>query len=223
MLSSKDNYFLKARKKHDTNFDAFNKDYYKYVEDYDWITATKQVFAPESVYHRVRERKALSYLQPYINSYLKVLDAGCGTGLILRHFLNQAIGIDINPRHVLKARKNAPNARVYNKDLEKTDFKNSFFDLIICFETLEHLLFPEKAINEFHRLLKPSGMFIGSVPRKTLLWKLRAISFTHPHNEPFHHEFSHKEITDLLTPKYRKLTINKEIFGLNYFFICQKK
>ena len=34
----------------------------------------------------------------------------------------------------------------------------------MCAEVIEHLLEPDKAINEFERLLKPNGIFIVTVP-----------------------------------------------------------
>lgn len=38
------------------------------------------------------------------------------------------------------------------------------FDIIISFETLEHVENPESVLNEFYRLLSPGGRLITSVP-----------------------------------------------------------
>ena len=43
-------------------------------------------------------------------------------------------------------------------------FKENFFDLIICSEVLEHLDDYHGAIDEIHRVLKPQGKFLPSVP-----------------------------------------------------------
>jgi SAM-dependent methyltransferase len=37
-------------------------------------------------------------------------------------------------------------------------------DVIICTETLEHVANPQAVMNEIHRLLRPGGVLIGSIP-----------------------------------------------------------
>lgn len=41
--------------------------------------------------------------------------------------------------------------------------KNSV-DVVVCTEVLEHLCMPAQCIDEIYRVMKPSGIFIGSVP-----------------------------------------------------------
>jgi SAM-dependent methyltransferase len=40
-------------------------------------------------------------------------------------------------------------------------------DLVVCFEALEHMPSPECLLREFQRVLRPGGIFVGSVPN---LW-----------------------------------------------------
>ena len=49
-------------------------------------------------------------------------------------------------------------------DVMNLPFSDNTFDYVICFETLEHVKNPFTAMNEIHRVLKPSGIFIGSAP-----------------------------------------------------------
>jgi hypothetical protein len=42
--------------------------------------------------------------------------------------------------------------------------KSDSFDVVVCTEVLEHTLNPFAAVNEIHRILKPSGLAIFSVP-----------------------------------------------------------
>jgi len=51
-------------------------------------------------------------------------------------------------------------------------FKDSSFDRIVCFEVLEHLSSPFKALKEFRRVLKNDGDVILSVPN---VWYWRRI------------------------------------------------
>ncbi|MDO8611072.1 MAG: class I SAM-dependent methyltransferase [bacterium] len=224
MSFSGENLYTNARKKYLKDFDKFNKNYYKLIEDYDWIKVVSSFLKPESFYHYFREKTSLKYIKSVTKSkHLKALDAGCGTGLILRHLSSNSIGIDINPRHVYKARTYCKPRKIYLRDIENTKFRSDTFNIIVCFETLEHILYPEKVISEFKRILKSGGVLIGSVPFRSPLWLLRILSFSHPHNEPFHREFNEKEFRTLLDNKLKLLKLQKEIFGLNLYFIAQKK
>ena len=49
-------------------------------------------------------------------------------------------------------------------------FQNSVFDIVYSKQVLEHVRFPDDAIKEIVRVLKPGGLFIGSVS----------------HTEPYH-------------------------------------
>jgi len=51
-------------------------------------------------------------------------------------------------------------------DAEKLPFPNEYFDVVLCIETLEHLMEPPKAANEIKRVLKPSGKIILTTPSK---------------------------------------------------------
>ena len=52
----------------------------------------------------------------------------------------------------------------YNIDLEKQDFNNDIFDLIITQDVFEHLYNPDKACKEIYRTLKVGGAHICSIP-----------------------------------------------------------
>jgi SAM-dependent methyltransferase len=55
-------------------------------------------------------------------------------------------------------------------------FEDEFFDEIACYEVLEHLgtqgdhKFFFEQFSEFHRVLKPNGYFLGTVPMWTSPW-----------------------------------------------------
>ncbi len=46
--------------------------------------------------------------------------------------------------------------------------EDAFFDAILCTEVLEHIPYPEKAIAEFARLLRPGGVLVLTVPASCL-------------------------------------------------------
>jgi len=89
----------------------------------------------------------------------KILDAGCGQGLLVEHFLRRGYditGVDAyyGSEHVKKA------------DILKSGFKSGSFDVIFCLDVIEH--FPlseqEKLVQELTRVLKPNGIVIWSIP-----------------------------------------------------------
>ncbi|MCX7957127.1 MAG: class I SAM-dependent methyltransferase [Endomicrobia bacterium] len=45
----------------------------------------------------------------------------------------------------------------YNYDIHDLKFKDNTFDVVVCNAILEHVEFPEKAIKELYRVLKPQG------------------------------------------------------------------
>lgn len=96
----------------------------------------------------------------------QVLDYGCGPGYLTKHLLAAGAsceGLDFSPSSVESANQrlagnpNWKGAQVFNRD--RLPFADSSFDLIVCLETIEHVL-PEDIdylLSEFRRILKPNG------------------------------------------------------------------
>lgn len=100
---------------------------------------------------------------------LRVLDAGCGTGygagLLAAAGASEVVGIDIDPEVIEDASKR------YGSDLIRFEAGNLLaldeigpFDLIVCFEVLEHLIDPAGVLGALRSLLTPRGVLICSVP-----------------------------------------------------------
>ena len=207
--------------KFDKQFIEFNKDYYRHIEDYDWVDASDNFKGLESFFHKVREYLIVRLIDKNKKKG-KILDAGCGTGLILRHLPRGSIGIDLNPRNIPRAKKHAPQAKVIKADIEKLPFKNGTFATIVCTEVIEHQPNPTPTVKELHRVLEIGGILIGSVPSKSPVWLLRFLSSTCPRGEPFHKHFVKDELEKLFKDfQIRKL--NMTVFGMNFFFVLEKK
>lgn len=204
----------------DQEYNEFVKDFYRKVEDYDWNDVTDNWRGLESVLHRRREKKMEELLRNYRvpGSYL---DVGCGTGLVLRHLPPGSVGIDLNSRHLARAAQYVPSANVQIGDAEKLQFSDESFAEVVCTEVLEHLVFPEKAVAEINRVLKPGGLFIGTTPKKSWLWRFRWLSSTHYHNEPFHNEYKEKELKQLLGG-WTIVEFGTIFFGSSFFFVLKK-
>ena len=100
----------------------------------------------------------------------KVLDIGCGTGLLSLKFLEKAgcsiIGVDSSPEMLSifgdKITKLALSARVVSKleDAKALDFEPNTFDVVASTVTLHHLTDKLPTIKKIHEILKPKGRFV---------------------------------------------------------------
>ncbi|MCX7217997.1 MAG: methyltransferase domain-containing protein [Burkholderiales bacterium] len=121
--------------------------------------------------HIIRYQWACNYIKPGD----RVLDAACGLGYggnVIRHLTNadKVVGIDGSEYAIDYAKKTflseTGRAEYLTGMLPESlsSFADGSFDVIISFETLEHVEYPQKLLNEFHRLLTPGGRIVVSVP-----------------------------------------------------------
>jgi 2-polyprenyl-3-methyl-5-hydroxy-6-metoxy-1,4-benzoquinol methylase len=119
----------------------------------------------------------------------QVLDAGCGVGwgtlLLLESGAAGASGIDIDLEAVEDARTRVPNADIRQGDLATLPWPDESFDLVVCFEALEHVQQQERVLDELVRVLRPSGILMVSSPNPRV----------YPAGNPFHvHELTPEEL-----------------------------
>lgn len=160
-----------------------------------WSKITEYEHFPRYVFARERATGA------------KVLDFGCGTGYgsaLLAEVANHVVGVDIDSSALKWASQfhNKPNLRFEMcSDLGKSLSAESF-DLITCFELIEHL--SETAQREFvenaRRLLAPGGKLLISTPNP-------AVTVNYGEN-PYHlHEMDEKEFKALLEAHFRHVKL----------------
>jgi len=96
----------------------------------------------------------------------KLLDIGCGPGFFLAYAgkYYDVYGIDISEYAIRKAKQRTQTAKLSIGDAANLDYKNDYFDIVTCFDLLEHLPDPELALQEFYRILKNEGILIIRVP-----------------------------------------------------------
>jgi ubiquinone/menaquinone biosynthesis C-methylase UbiE len=102
----------------------------------------------------------------------KVLDIACGEGygtnLLAKHAAH-ITGIDIDgpatERATLKYK--VPNLVFKKGSVLQIPAENNSFDIITCFETLEHLSSHDKMLAELKRVLIPGGLLLISTPEKS--------------------------------------------------------
>jgi len=203
-----------------TAWSEWVKDYYRDVETYDWVDVADNLRGLEAFFHRNRARVVRGLTAKYASPGSPILDAGCGTGLNLRHLPAGSTGIDINPRNIALIRSRLPSHNVVEGDIEAMPFEARAFGTVLCTEVLEHVPDPAAAIREFRRVLRPGGVLIGSVPARSLIWKLRFLSSTCPHSEPFHNEYLPHEVREMLAG-WSILHLGYSLLHFNVMFVAR--
>ena len=88
----------------------------------------------------------------------RVLDAGCGEGVLVEEYASRLAieGID--------ATYSSPGVR--HGSVTALPYTDGSFDRALCLDVLEHLPYAEQplALGELHRILKPGGELLVSVP-----------------------------------------------------------
>ena len=98
----------------------------------------------------------------------RVLDAGCGFGdwvIFLRRLGFRAEGLDYSEELVGRLRKEYPDVPWTVSDLRSTPYPDGAFDGVISLGVVEHEeAGPLAALRELHRILRPGGVAIITVP-----------------------------------------------------------
>lgn len=105
---------------------------------------------------------------------LRAIEIGCGEGHStkrLRDLLPDNCDLAASEyveQLVPVAQKNNPGLQIIQESAYETKHKDETFDIVFLLEVLEHLDFPDKALQELSRILKKDGYLILGVPREPL-------------------------------------------------------
>ncbi len=110
-----------------------------------------------------------------------VLDAGCGTGAILKMLSQryEAYGTDTSPLAIEFSKKRGLS-RVYCCTLDTFPHPDVQFDLVTLLDVIEHVDDDRGVLQQASRLLKPGGPVLVTVPAYRWLWS--------KHDEVNHHK-----------------------------------
>jgi demethylmenaquinone methyltransferase/2-methoxy-6-polyprenyl-1,4-benzoquinol methylase len=112
----------------------------------------------------------------------RVLDCGVGTGALSSALARVSPtpfdldGIDSSPGMLEQAGINLSNDNLEltlrHGDIRKLPYDDGVFDVVMTAHVLEHLVDPTVALNEMVRVLKPGGLMIAFVTRRSALGML---------------------------------------------------
>ncbi len=109
-----------------------------------------------------------------------IVDVGCGTGATavqLQHY-GTVVGVDISPLALAWSRQRG----LYNLLLcpaETLPLSHQSVDVIVATDILEHLEDDVAVLREFHRVLKPGGYVVATVPAYSILWSEHDLALMH--------------------------------------------
>jgi ubiquinone/menaquinone biosynthesis C-methylase UbiE len=101
---------------------------------------------------------------------LKLLDAGCGTGGLLRRLAEglpgrALAGIDVSEEAARRARRKVPGAAVAVGSISALPFADGQFGAVVSCDVLCHRLVDERAaLAELRRVLAPAGVLVLNLP-----------------------------------------------------------
>lgn len=138
--------------------------------------ARKQSWTGERLETTITSEVMLEHLHRYafaieISKNKKVLDIACGEGYgsnLMSKSAAEVTGIDIDETTINNASKKYfdKKIRFIKGSILDIPADNGYFDLITCFETLEHVSNHEKVMSELKRVLNPDGIVLISTPEK---------------------------------------------------------
>ena len=110
----------------------------------------------------------------------KLVDIGCGTGgnLPMLEAYGEVLGVEYSPTGAKFARTRT-QCDIVEGSATETSLESDRFDLATMLDVLEHLEDDDAGLREVHRVLRPGGQFVFTVPAFMMLWSA--------HDEALHH------------------------------------
>ena len=135
----------------------------------------------------------------------RVLDAGCGTGygseLLARQGAAEVVGVDVDAEVIDAASRSDQRATFAVADLRELPADLGEFDVVVCFEVLEHIREPEVALDSLAGVLRPGGILAVSSPNRDV----------YPPGNPFHeHEFTPGELAEALSARFAHVRLVRQ-------------
>lgn len=155
------------------------------------------------------------YLLPLVAGK-KVLDVACGAGYgaaLLSRTAREVHGVDIAADAISSATASYSqigNLRFAQAPCESLPFDAGVFDVVVSFETIEHIHAQAEFLDQIRRVLKPDGWLVLSSPNKAEYSDKRAFS-----NEFHVKELYRAELEALLAPRFahRRWLAQRNVFA----------
>lgn len=125
-------------------------------------------------YFKALNHRMLLPLKDWRGKAAEVLDAGCGTGGLIR-FLQHSepdwsiTGLDYSELACSLARERT-DAKILEGSITDLPFPDERFDMVVCADVISQVEDASKALSEFARVLKHGGMVVINVAAYEWMW-----------------------------------------------------
>lgn len=135
-----------------------------YPQDYYGETGAKFEPLVEAMVRLVGARH-VGFLSEGLSPGARVLDVGCGRGVLLTSFADR--GFEIHGIEMCEAAIEGADPRAQIQivhELAAAKYPDQHFDRVVIWHVLEHLPNPRETMQEIYRILKPGGRVVVAVP-----------------------------------------------------------
>jgi SAM-dependent methyltransferase len=165
-------------------------------------------FAPKEMRGQLIEAEHLARYRwaAAIAAGKRVLDAGCGTAygtaLLAEAGAREVVGVDIAENVLESVRSEMPDAVTLQAgNLLDLDLEDDSFDLVVCFEVIEHFEDPQTVLDQLTRVLAADGVLLISSPNRGV----------YPAGNPHHHhEFKPAELSAELQSRLGQVRLMRQ-------------
>ena len=202
--------------------------------------------------HYIKDGELFDYFEPYTNpatvheqdrlhqailnelgkASAKILDVGCGSAWVAKHFMGSAttvVSFDISDKNTKQALALFPgkNHFAVTGDVYRLPFRENSFDAIISAEVIEHVPNIQAYLSNLIRVIKPGGRIILSTPYDEKIIYSLCIHCNRPTPQHAHlHVFTEGSMQNILDKKkgisYQMFTFsNKALLKLRTHLILK--
>jgi 2-polyprenyl-3-methyl-5-hydroxy-6-metoxy-1,4-benzoquinol methylase len=123
---------------------------------------------------RSRSRLIVWALERYFPDAARLLEVGCGTGLVLEAIRNrfpatELVGADLSREALLIAGNRVPDSELLQLDAREISFRNEF-DVVCALDVLEHIEDDLDVLNRLAAGVRRGGGVLITVPQYEWLW-----------------------------------------------------
>jgi SAM-dependent methyltransferase len=115
----------------------------------------------------VRWKVELTRRHPCVLAAHSVLDVGCGSGSVLaalRSPSRRLCGVEMSPDAARSLQALGIEGYAVDLETDRLPFNDAEFDVVLCYDVLEHVFAPSRLLQEIRRVLRPDGTALLCVP-----------------------------------------------------------
>jgi len=182
--------------------------------------------------NRVKINYVYKKTKKHIKNARTACEVGFGEGYLLKILHKnglKVVGIDISSYLVNKLRNrfdtDGLDIELIQGDISKIELEERKFDVLFCFDVLEHIPNMEKAIKNMKKLLSSGGLLVGTLPFREDVHENMVVC---PKCKCEFHRFGHyhsfekiEELKQLLGPDFEILEIGEVLFFQNVLDIIR--